>query len=166
MPLTDEQLRSLLVTGETDGIERKRNADNLDRICEAICGFANDLPNRRVPGVVLVGLDDDGGCARLVVDDRLLLRLAQARERLSPFPTIAVSKASFDDCGVAVVIVEPSGDLPVRFDGRIWVRVGQSRRVASAAIGGHQLAVQDCYRDFEALSAQVEVRLGLTRDAG
>jgi ATP-dependent DNA helicase RecG len=31
-----------------------------DRIGEAICAFANDLPDSRLPGVVLIGVTDDG----------------------------------------------------------------------------------------------------------
>ena len=32
---------------------------------------------------------------------------------------------------------------------------------ADGAIGGHQAAVQECYRDFEALAAEIEQRVGL-----
>jgi ATP-dependent DNA helicase RecG len=44
--LTDDDLATLLRSGESDRAERKRNAADLDRIREAICAFANDLPDR------------------------------------------------------------------------------------------------------------------------
>jgi cellulose biosynthesis protein BcsQ len=34
-------------------------------------------------------------------------------------------------------------------------------RPADGAIGGHQAAVQECYRDFEGLAAEIETRVGL-----
>lgn len=46
---------------ETDRVERKESLANVDRVCEAICAFANDLPGHAKAGVVAVGVGDDGG---------------------------------------------------------------------------------------------------------
>jgi ATP-dependent DNA helicase RecG len=58
--MTDEELLELLVNLESDRVERKSSGSDSDKIREAICAFANDLPNHRRPGVVFVGVDDAG----------------------------------------------------------------------------------------------------------
>src|SRR6516225_5047969 len=88
MPLTDDELEALLLQCESDRTERKRNASDMDRIREAVCAFANDLPDHRAPGVVYVGVEDVGTCSNLAIDDDLLRASAKfgmtARLRLFP----------------------------------------------------------------------------------
>lgn len=131
--LTAQELEDLLLTGESDRAERKRNASDPDRIREAICAFANDMPDRRQPGVVFVGVEDDGTCADLPIDDDLLRNLAQIRDDggLTPFPSMEVRTANISGCEVAIIIVQPSENPPVRFRGRTWVRVGPRRAIAT-----------------------------------
>ena len=130
--LTDTQFEELL-NSESDRVERKRSFSDPDRAQEAMCAFANDLPNHRAPGVFVVGIEDDGSCAGLAIDDGLLLQLAELRDngRLLPFPSIVVQKRTVNGCEVAVVIVQPSRSLPVRFRGRVWIRVGPRRAIAT-----------------------------------
>ena len=132
-PMDDEHLEAMLRSGESDRIECKRNAGDLDRIREAVCAFANDLPNRRQPGVVFVGVEDDGSCANLPVSDELLRALAQLRDdgSITPFPTMAVRRASVSGCSIAVIVVEPAVNPPIRCKGRTWIRVGPRRAVAT-----------------------------------
>jgi ATP-dependent DNA helicase RecG len=70
--MDDSELEVLLKEPESDRAERKSSIADRDRICEAICAFANDLPNHRRPGVVFVGVKDDGSCAGLPITDELL----------------------------------------------------------------------------------------------
>ena len=86
------------------------------------------------PGVVLVGVQDDGSCASLEIDDELIERLANMHGEgdIQPLPSLTVQKRMLRGCSVAVVTVEPSSDPPVRFRGRVWVRVGPTVREASA----------------------------------
>ena len=49
-----------------------------------------------------------------------------------PFPTIIVQKRTICGCELAAVIVEPSDAPPVRFNGRVWIRVGPRRATATA----------------------------------
>ena len=113
MPLTDDQLLQLIDAGESDRVERKRNAENTERICEGICGLANDLPNSGQAGVIFVGLEDNGDCGNLSVDDKLLLRLASLRDRLSPFPSLTVRRIVAKGCEIATIVVEPSDQTPI-----------------------------------------------------
>ena len=132
--LSDDELLALYRVAESDRVERKQSASDLDRIRQAICAFANDLPNHRLSGVAFVGQKDDLSCAGLTVDDDLLLKLAHLRSDglLLPFPTMYVAKRILDGCSVAVIEVEPTDNPPVKCDGRTWIRVGPRRAVATA----------------------------------
>ena len=131
--MTDDEIMTLIVDLESDRVERKSALSDTDRLCEAICAFANDLPGNRSPGVVAIGVDDDGRSTGLVVDDHLLLRLAQVRDNalIYPFPSMVVRRITVDGNDVAVVIVEPSSVPPIRYKGRTWIRVGPRRAIAT-----------------------------------
>ena len=124
----DAKLQQLMAELESDLIERKESAADGRRIRRNICAFANDLPGNGRPGVVLVGVRDDGTCASLPIDDDLLVRLSNIRGEgdILPLPSMTVQKRHLNGCDVAVVTVEPSADPPVRYRGRVWVRVGPS----------------------------------------
>lgn len=131
--MTETEILALLQDLETDRVERKASLSDTDRICEAICAFANDLPGHRAPGIVAVGIDDVGRPVGLRIDDDLLLRLAQMKDNGSiyPFPSMTVERLAFDECEIAVVVVEPSAAPPVRFRGRTYIRVGPRRALAT-----------------------------------
>ncbi len=133
MSLSDGDLAHLLQGGEVDRVERKRNASDDDRIREAICAFANDLPGHRQPGAVFVGVEDDGSCSQLPITDELLRTLGGMRDdgAITPFPVMEVRKCELGGCTVAVVIVQPSDNPPVRYRGRTWIRVGPRRAIAT-----------------------------------
>jgi ATP-dependent DNA helicase RecG len=132
--MNDLQLESLLKDLESDRVERKASLSS-DRsvLRQAICAFANDLPNHQKPGVLFIGVNDDGSCANIRVTDELLRTLSDMRSdgNILPFPSITVQKRTFGGCQLAVVIVEPSDAPPVRFNGRVWVRVGPRRATAT-----------------------------------
>jgi len=131
--LTQEELETLLHDLESDRVERTTAISNTDKFSEAICAFANDFPNHRQPGYLMVGVNDDGARSGLSVTDELLKNLAEIRANgnIQPLPAMTVSKYNFDDGGVAVVEVLPSDLPPVKYRGRIWIRVGPRRQVAS-----------------------------------
>ena len=130
---SDADLELLMADLESDRVERKESAADARGIRRNVCAFANDLPGNRGPGVVLVGVRDDGTCASLPIDDELLLRLSNIHGEgdVLPLPSMTVQKRRLNGCDVAVVTVEPSADPPVRYRGRVWVRVGPSVREAS-----------------------------------
>jgi ATP-dependent DNA helicase RecG len=132
--MTDAELEVLLADLESDRVEPKSSASDHERIRETVCAFANDLPNYRLPGVIFVGVSDDGSCAGLNVTDELLTSLAGIRDegKTLPFPSLTIQKRTLRGCEMAVVIVEPSDAPPVRFRGRTWIRVGPRRAVATA----------------------------------
>lgn len=131
--MKESELLSLLSDLESDRVERKASLANPDRIREAICAFANDLPEHRKPGVIFIGVNDDGTCSNLEVTDKLLLTLADMRDDglIQPLPSLEVQKKNLQDCEITVVVVHPSQAPPVRYKGRTWIRVGPRRAVAT-----------------------------------
>ena len=131
--LTTDQLRTLMAEPESDRVEKTTSTKNTDKFGEAICAFANDFPGHRQPGYLLVGVEDSGRASGLVVTDELLRRLGDLRSNvnLEPQPVMAVAKHTVDGYDVAVVEVMPSDLPPVRYKGRVWIRVGPSRRGAN-----------------------------------
>lgn len=131
--MENQELQTLLKAIESDRVERKAAPTERDKIREAICAFANDLPNHRQPGVVFIGANDDGTCSNLVITDKLLRDLANIRDEgnILPFPLMTVHKKAFDECEMAVIIVDPSDAPPVRVRGRTWIRVGPRRAIAT-----------------------------------
>jgi len=127
------ELESLLADLESDRVERKSSISDSDKIRQAICAFSNDLPNYGQPGVIFVGVHDDGRCAHIPITDELLKRLAGMRSdgSIQPFPTMNVVKEILNGCEVALVEVQPSYNPPVRFNGRTWIRIGPSRGTAT-----------------------------------
>ncbi len=62
MRYSDTELESLLDDLESDLAERKQSwkGDAPEKGRQAVCAFANDLPDHRKPGVLFVGAKDDG----------------------------------------------------------------------------------------------------------
>ncbi len=78
---TDAELLQIISEGETDRVEFTESLSGYaaERIREAVCAFANDLPAHGAPGLALVGVKDDGTLAGISVTDRLLQRLADMK---------------------------------------------------------------------------------------
>ncbi len=131
--LNEDQLKTLIADIESDTAERTESTTNTDKFAQAICAFANDLPNHRRPGHLFIGVRDDGSLAGLNVTDDLLKNLAGIRAdgNILPQPMIAASKFSFTGGDVAVVEVQPSDLPPVRYKGRVYIRVGPRKATAN-----------------------------------
>jgi ATP-dependent DNA helicase RecG len=133
---SNAQLEQLLGRIESDRAERKEslNGDAPTKIREAVCAFANDLPAHQAPGIVFVGAKDDGTPSGIPITDALLRQLSDIKTdgNILPPPTLAVEKRTLRGAEMAVVIVAPSDAPPVRFRGRIWIRVGPRRAIASS----------------------------------
>ncbi len=127
--MDDRDLIALLQDLESDRAERKESISDREKISQAICAFANDLPDHRLPGVLFVGARDDGSCAGLTVTDQLLQTLADMKTNgnIYPFPSIEVQKHALAGGEMAVVTVRPSDAPPVRYKNVTWIRVGPRR---------------------------------------
>ena len=123
----------MIADHESDRVELTTLTTKTDKFGEAVCAFANDFPNHRQPGYLVVGVEDDGTVRGRSVSDALLRNLAALRSNVNiePLPAMAVQKFVVPGGEVAVVEVVPSDLPPVRYKGRVWIRVGPSRRGAN-----------------------------------
>lgn len=133
--LTHSQLQHLLSNTESAHVERTTSTDNMDKFCQAICAFSNDVSGSGKNGYLIIGVHDNGKLSGLKVDDKLLLKISNIRTdgNILPQPVMTVEKFSFDDGDVLVTEVQPSEFPPVRYRGRIWVRVGPRKSIATEA---------------------------------
>jgi len=134
-PLTDSQLITLLDDIESDISERKRSlkGDTANILGQVICAFANDMPGHNMPGVLFIGANDDGTPSGEPITDELLRNLASMKTdgKILPLPTMTVEKRVLKGEEMAVVTVMPSDLPPVKYSGRIWIRIGPRRAIAS-----------------------------------
>ena len=132
----DRGLAELLDDTGSDLVEFEESlaGDAPKRVREAICAFANDLPDHRRPGIVVVGAREDGSVTGLPVTDGLLQRLGDMKTdgNILPPPSIAVERRSLRGRDVAVVTVQPSDSPPVRYRGTVQVRIGPRPGIATA----------------------------------
>jgi len=138
--MTDEEIIALLGRPESDRLERKAalSGERVKKeVGQAICAFANDLPNHRQPGLIVIGPSDDGSCAGTPIDDALLRTLASLKDdgSILPFPSLVVQRRQLSHCEVAIILVQPSSAPPVRFQERVWIRVGPRKDVATPEEG-------------------------------
>ncbi|HSO00093.1 MAG TPA: ATP-binding protein [Candidatus Nanopelagicales bacterium] len=128
-----EELEQLLQDDETDRVERTISTEKADKFCEAICAFANDLPNHRKPGYLFIGARPDGSAAGVPITDQLLQKLGGIRSdgNIQPLPVMAVQKWPLGGGEMAVIEVMPSDLPPVRYKGQVWIRVGPRKAIAT-----------------------------------
>lgn len=131
--LTPEFVQELLSDLESDRVERTVSTTNTDKFAQAICAFGNDYPGHRQPGYLIVGAADDGSLSGLAVTDELLRNLAAIRAdgNVLPPPAMTVEKVVLPAGELAVVTVQPSTVPPVRYKGRVHIRIGPRKGIAS-----------------------------------
>ncbi|GIL40943.1 ATP-binding protein [Roseiterribacter gracilis] len=132
--LSDDELRNRLSRAETDTVERTQSTNNTTKFGEAICAFSNDLLDRREIGVLFIGATDDGNCANITVDEKIVQRILAFRRNgeILPPPSLTARIHTLDGCEMVIVEVLPSEMPPVRYDGRICIRAGARRDYATA----------------------------------
>ena len=133
--ITKPELQDLSQTTETYRVERTTSTNDMDKFQEAICAFANDLPNSRKKGYLILGAYDNGTLSGLKVDDALLKKIAAIRSdgNILPLPVMSVERFEFPEGDLLVAEVSPSLLPPVRYRGRTFVRIGPRRDIATEA---------------------------------
>lgn len=101
--LTTDELRALIEDHESDRVELTVSKTNTDKFGEAICAFANEFPNHRRPGYLIIGVHDDGTVDDQIVSDALLRDLGALRSNVNiePLPTMTVQKYPLPEGDVA-----------------------------------------------------------------
>jgi ATP-dependent DNA helicase RecG len=133
--LSDTELEALLNDIESDLVERKQSfkGETPKKARQAVCAFANDLPNYNQPGVLFIGVKDDGTPSHEPITDELLRSLADMKTdgNILPLPVISVEKRILKGSDMAVITVQPSDMPPVKYEGRVWIRTGPRRAIAN-----------------------------------
>jgi ATP-dependent DNA helicase RecG len=129
--MTTEELRQLLQAGEADRVEMKRSTADTDKFREAICSFSNDMAGRKLPGYLLIGVDQKDATFRLQATDALLQQFASYRSdgAIMPLPVMNVTQVAHPDGGGDIIVVEvhPHDLPPVRYRGRAHIRIGPAK---------------------------------------
>lgn len=133
MTYSTQQLEAMLTDLESDLVERKESASDCSKIRKTICAFANDLAGHGQPGVIFLGADNDGSPADLAITDEIVQIVSQMRSNgdILPLPNLTVEKKTLRGHELLVVVVEPSDSPPVRYQGRVWVRIGSTLQLAT-----------------------------------
>lgn len=136
--LTESELLALMADLESFRVERTISTTDTDKFREAICSFANDMPNSGQTGYLLIGVDDKTGRpSGLTVTDNLLQQLVSYGSDgaiLPPPALVAYKHALSSGAGeIAVVEVQPHHLPPVRYKGRICIRVAPRKGIANEA---------------------------------
>ena len=135
--MNPEILKSLIASGEIDRVEMTRSTTNVDKFREAICSFSNDMAGKGEPGYLLIGIDERDAAFRLLITNELLQQFAAYRSdgQILPLPVLNVSKVPHPNGGGDVLVVEvrPHDMPPVRYKGRVHIRVGPRKDTASEA---------------------------------
>lgn len=126
---TDDELRRLAMGPESARVERKRQItkDEKKKIQQTLCAFANDILGEQEPGVLFIGLEDDGQPSGRPVDDGLIRGLEDfvTSGALHPRPLYEIRRLTLPDGSeCAVLVIEPHPQPPVRFNGDVFVRRG------------------------------------------
>ncbi len=133
--ITKDEIQELLHSTETYRVERTTSTGDMDKFQEAICAFANDLPNSRKNGYLILGAYDNGELSGLKVTDDLLKKIAAIRSNgnILPIPVMSVDRFQFPEGDLLVAEVSPSDLPPVRYRGRTFIRIGPRRDIATEA---------------------------------
>ena len=133
--ISKEELEKLLLDIENSRVERTISLTNTDKFGEAICAFCNDFPDSQQSGYLIIGAKDDGSRCGLKLTDEIQRNIAAIRSdgNIQPQPAMAIEKFTFPDGEVLVAEVQTSNFPPVRYKGKIWIRVGSRKAVANEA---------------------------------
>lgn len=134
--LSDADFEKLIADSESFRCERKADLsskDNKEKICRTICAYANDISDARLQCVIALGVSDDGSPSGLVITDDLESKVLNIRTegKIVPLPSFVCKKQIYQGESVLRIEVTPAVSTPVKYDGRIWVRPGNSTRLAT-----------------------------------
>lgn len=131
--MTQSELRALLLEPESEHVERTRAFDKADKMGQAICAFANDMPNSGKTGSLLLGVEDDGAVSGRRIDDEKWASLGGLKTdgNILPTPAMSMEKFSLPERDVVVIQVYPTAYPPIRYKGDVWIRVGPRKAKAT-----------------------------------
>jgi|BioPla2DNA2_1021312.scaffolds.fasta_scaffold00042_26 hypothetical protein len=73
------ELQHLLASTESSHVERTISTNDMDKFCQAICAFSNDVSGSGKNSYLIIGAHNDGKLSGLKADDKLLLKISNIR---------------------------------------------------------------------------------------
>jgi ATP-dependent DNA helicase RecG len=130
-------LLTLVAAGESLHCEWKSDLsskDSKEKICRTICAFANDIAGSGKTGYIALGVDTNGKPSGLAITDDLELQIQNIRGEglIVPLPSFTTRRMNYQGADILLVEVSPAISPPVKYDGRIWIRPGNSTQRAGA----------------------------------
>ena len=117
-----DELRGIVVRGESQAVEFKNSTAQLPRAGESLCAMLNGAG-----GCVLIGVSPCGELRGQEVSDSTQQEVARMLDRFEPTAPVLIEVVSLPASGRSVILLEvPSGSdgAPYTYDGRAWQRVG------------------------------------------
>lgn len=123
--MTPASLRRLVASGEGLSLEFKRSTGELREGLETLCGFLNAEGGR-----VLCGVNRKGGIEGQQVSEQTLHEITAALQRFEPPAAVKIERTNVGQGREVITLaVEPNpGAVPYTFDGRAFLRVGNTTR--------------------------------------
>lgn len=132
--INQDQLYKMITSPEESWrLEKTVSTTDSKKFGEAICAFANDLPDEDKSGYLLIGVNPKNTVEGMRLDESISQMLLDFSKdgRIIPAPTIFTKIFHLDEGDVCVAEVLPSSLPPVRFNGRICVRKGPRKDYAT-----------------------------------
>jgi ATP-dependent DNA helicase RecG len=170
--LTESELRAIIAGHESDRVEFTISTTDTDKFCQAVCAFSNDIAASRTAGYLIIGINDDGKVAGLKVSDELMRNLSGIRSdgNVLPQPALTVQKIVLPEGEVAILEVKPSDFTPIRYKGKIWIRIGPRKAIANESeeriLIEKRTAAASSYDALPCLEATInDIRLDLFKNS-
>ena len=132
---SEDELRALAGGPEGELVEWKSGFDDIGSksLRKTVCAFANDLRGDGKPGVIFVGIRDDGSLSGVEIDDSLMKNLAGVLDdhRFSAPLDLRPAPLAYKGGNIAALQVMPFPSPPVRYDKEVYIRVGPTTRKAN-----------------------------------
>ncbi|MFM8476697.1 MAG: helix-turn-helix domain-containing protein, partial [Planctomycetaceae bacterium] len=120
--MTIDELRGIVVRGESQAVEFKNSTAQLPRAGESLCAMLNGAG-----GCVLIGVSPRGELRGQEVSDSTQQEVARMLDRFEPTAPVLIEVVNLPASGRSVILLEVpscSDGAPYTYDGRAWQRVG------------------------------------------
>jgi len=131
--INKKEIKELLSDFENDRVERTTSVRE-DKLGPLVCALSNDFPNHKMPGYIILGVNDDGSIAGMKWTDKEMQNIGAVKTNgnILPPPSMVISPVfRFPEGEVIVIEVKPSRYPPVRYQGRCWIRTGPRKTIAT-----------------------------------
>jgi len=126
--MNSDDLKSLISQGENNSLEFKNKAVRIESLAKEIVAFLNASG-----GTILIGVEDDGQISGVDLDKNWEEWCANiVRQNINPPVSLKFNLVADTNLSIVVLTIPKGVDKPYQtFDGKFYIRVGSTNRVAS-----------------------------------